>query len=275
MSTGSQADEDIYVQFIDQQPHTYGESEIGNSNSLNLEVASQIDDGSGYSSYHTTNLMGLTYALASVDQLIAHSIHHNDINVEFSGTEPLLNRQLIRQVTEYTLKQAKQKHLWVNFAVTTNANFLTSSDAQFFVKHKFEVTVNINGPKTTNDKKNATTKDKNQYYNALRGVGYLRSHRPAKLNAQVNVTPLTPGLLPLLQHMIALGFEKIEFIPQLNTLEHESEYSTKQLDRFMIEIAECSSYAKNYLPPEKRFSFRDFDALPQKKAALVGTDNLF
>lgn len=269
MSHSNPSDKDIYVQFIDQQAHTYGESEIGDSNCLQLKVANQLADNLGHGSYHTVKLMSLTYALASIDQLIAHSIHHDDICVEFTGSEPLLNRQLIRQVTEYTLKQAKEKHLWVNFSVTTNANFLTSSDAQFFAKHKFEVTVNIIGPKTTNDKKNAATKDKNQYYNALRGVGFLRSNLPAKLNAQVNVTPLTPGLLPLLQHMIALGFEKIEFIPQLNTLEGEPEYNSKQLDRFMLEIAECTSYAKNYLPPEKSFTFRDFDALPQKKAAIA------
>ena len=267
MSDAKSADDNIYVQFIDQEPNVYGQSDLNTNKTLTLEVAKQYDDSIGHGCYHNVSLMSLTYALASIDQLIAQCLHHDDIHIEFIGSEPLLNRQLIRQVTEYATKQAKNKHLWVNLAVTTNANFLTSSDAQFFAKHKFTVNVTIEGPKTVNDKKNATTADKNQYYNALRGVGFLRSHKPFKLNTQVRVTPLTPGLLPLLQHMIALGFEQVEFIPVLTT-DNNQPFTRQQLDQFMIEIAECSSYAKTYLPPEKKFSFKDYDALPSKRAAL-------
>ena len=269
MKNTTQSEQNLYVEFVDQDPHIYGQSDLDSNKTLTLEVAKQHDSALGHGGYTNVKLMGLTYALASVDQLIAQCLNYDDIFIEFTGSEPLLNRQLIRQVTEYTSKQARQKNLWVNYCVVTNANFLTSSDAQFFAKYKFTVNVNIDGPKTVNDKKNTTTEDKNQYYNALRGVGFLRSHKPAKLNAHVKVTPVTPGLLPLMQHMFSLGFEKVEFIPELSISKNRQQYTNKQLDHFMIEIAECSSYAKTHLARGRKFSFRDFDALPQKKAALV------
>jgi len=257
-----------YVRFVDEDNVTYGQSDIGSDKRLSLNVAQKLDQSSTLGFHTNVEFMNLTFALSSVDQIISQCLEHEEITIEFVGSDPLLNRQLIRQVTDYTVKQAATKKLWVKFAIITNANLLTSNDARFFQTHKFDVTVNINGPKTINSKRNTTTNEKAQYYNALRGVGFLRSHQPNRLDAKVTVTPHTPVLLPLLQHMMSLGFESVEFIPVLVSSDPDYEYNAKEFDRFLIEMSECGAYARNYLPANKKFTFRDFDSVPDKRMAM-------
>lgn len=258
-----------YVRFIDEDLTTYGQSDIGLNKHLTLDIAEKIEHPSINGITTDVKLMSLTFALSSVDQIISQCLEHDEVTIEFVGNDPLLNRQLIRQVTEYSKKQAAPKNIWINFAICTNANLLTSNDARFFQQHKYNVTVRFDGPKTINSKRNTTTQEKAQYYNSLRGIGFLRSHMPNKLDAQVTVTPHSPGLLPLLQHMMSLGFESVEFIPVLVSTDPDYEFNAKEFDRFLIEMSECGAYARNHLPSGKKFSFRDFDAVPNKRLALA------
>ncbi|MCJ8272905.1 MAG: SPASM domain-containing protein, partial [Psychrosphaera sp.] len=204
-------------------------------------------------------LMPQDVAFAAVDKLIEQCPAGEDVIIGFMGGEPMLNRKLIRQVTEYTSEQARQHGAHAKFSITTNATLLSQNDAKFFAKYGFQVTVSLDGPKEVNDKLRPNAKGGSSYDALVRGIKWLRQHPPGHLSGRITVTPQTPRLLPLLQHVVAMGFDDVGFAPVLVSPDPDFEFQADDFTRFALQMRECGAYALSQLKLGKRFAFSNFE----------------
>jgi uncharacterized protein len=65
------------------------------------------------------------------------------VNLSFLGGEPLMNRPVIRLVTEHARMITAERGVDVTFSITTNGTQLTAQDGEFFEEHGFAVTVSL------------------------------------------------------------------------------------------------------------------------------------
>jgi uncharacterized protein len=154
-------------------------------------------------------------ARLSVDRLITESEPGASLLVGFMGGEPLLNRNLLREIVPYATERGNATGHPVRFSITTNATLITPEDAQLFSAYPFAVQISIDGTRMTNDRQRPMRDGGGSYRHILRGLELLLRGRPRQLSARMTVAHDSPELLPALQHLIGLGFDDVGFAPVL------------------------------------------------------------
>jgi len=71
--------------------------------------------------------------------------------VSFWGGEPLLNWEVIQQITEYTEAVSKNTLPKIQFNIVTNGSLLNNHIISFMKKHKFTIRLSLDGLKKEND----------------------------------------------------------------------------------------------------------------------------
>ena len=107
-----------------------------------------------FEGYRSHNNRSMTFEIAqkAVSQHL-HSFQQNGRGgVSFYGGEPLLEFELIKQVVDYTEKEANLLGKEIVFTITTNGTLLDDEKIHFFVKHNFVVLISIDGPKESHDR---------------------------------------------------------------------------------------------------------------------------
>ncbi len=258
-------------QFLTQQTQTLGEA-IGqqpaiakNVRAISLNVAQSCNLACRYCYADEGRFGGSgkqmteTVARQTVDHLLAQANRGDSVVIGFMGGEPLLNRKLIHKLTHYAQQQAKARNIRCNFSITTNATLLNEADAKLFSDYGFQVTVSLDGPPEINDHLRPAVKDKGSYTSALQGIQWLRKHKPAHLSGRITVTPQTPELLPILKHMLGLGFDDVGFSPVLSSPDPHYAFNSDDFDHFLQQMRECGVYSLAQLKQGKRFPFSNFE----------------
>lgn len=99
---------------------------------------------------HANNKMTFDTAKKAIDFLFAHSIDEENINIGFYGGEPLLEFELIKKSVEYAEIKCDGKRL--TFTITTNGSLLNDEIISYFIAHKVDVMISLDGPKEIHDK---------------------------------------------------------------------------------------------------------------------------
>lgn len=202
-------------------------------------------------------------AKAAVDKLIAEnqqsSNPHRDIIIGFMGGEPLINRKLLRSITTYAIEKSRVANLKAKFSVTTNATLLNEADAKWFHQHQFQVTVSVDGPKELNDALRPARGELSSYDQLCQGLKWLKAYPPGHLSGRITVTPQMTDLLPILQHVIAMGFDDVGFAPVLVSPAPDYAFSKGDFQQFLSQMILCGEYAKSQLMQNKRFPFSNFE----------------
>ncbi|MEQ8967716.1 MAG: radical SAM protein [Azospirillaceae bacterium] len=210
-------------------------------------------------------LMGLDVAKASIDRLIAESEPGGRITVGFMGGEPLVNRPLVHAATAYAREAAAKAGRRVRFSLTTNATLIEPDDARLFAENDFAVSVSVDGPRALNDRLRPMRSDAgpgpaSSYDRMVRGIEVLNRHgRPAHLSARITVTPRTGRLLPVLEHVLGLGFDDAGFAAVLVSPDPSLAFGPAEFDTFLGHMAECGEAAKAALMAGRRFPFTNFE----------------
>ena len=111
----------------------------------NLRCEYCIYSGNYDTRKHSNNRMSFEIAKKSIDFLIEHSKKRNKIYIGFYGGEPLLEFSLIKKCIEYIEKVAVGKE--IGYVMTTNATLFTDEIIDYIVKHKFKLTISVDGPR--------------------------------------------------------------------------------------------------------------------------------
>jgi uncharacterized protein len=205
------------------------------------------------------SLMSAEVAEASVERLLADSDPGSDIVIGFMGGEPMLNPKVIHSTTLYAARRAREDGRRPRFSLTTNATRISAADAALFAEHEFSVSVSIDGPQQLNDKLRPTRSGGGSYDAMMAGIAALAAAPPGHLSARITVTPSSGRLLPILEHVLGLGFNDAGFAPVVASPNGQGQMSKEQMKGFLESMIECGQAASNALQEGRRFPFTNFE----------------
>lgn len=233
--------------------------------SLSLNVAQSCNLGCQYCYADAGKFGGQAQFMATevaeqgVERLLMEAEPGVDLVVGFMGGEPLLNRQLIHHITRYASQRGQETGHQVKFSLTTNATLIKPEDVALFAAYRFNVTVSIDGPRWLHDQLRPTPQGKGSYDAVLRGIEQLKAQPPGHLSARITVTPQTGQLLPILRHVLSLGFDDAGFAPVLVSPNPDYAFGTEDFKQFLEEMIACGQVCQEYLLAGKRFPFTNFE----------------
>ena len=151
----------------------------------------------------------------SIDRLLQQADPAAPVTIGFIGGEPFVNRKLIHQAVQYSSAVAAQRKLDLRYSVTTNGTLLRDADHDLIRKHRFAVTISIDGDRTVQNRNRPLTTGRRDSFQELVEHCQPLISRPgqAKLCARATVNAMSMDLLASFQSILALGFTDIGFSP--------------------------------------------------------------
>lgn len=200
--------------------------------------------------------MPLDVALRSVDLLLCDAAPGERFNVAFLGGEPLVNRPVLRAATEHAFTLAAARGAIVTFSITTNGTLLREEDAEFFERHRFAVTVSVDGIGETHDRLRPTKGGRGSFDELVRRVRPLLAwQRAMQVSARVTVTPRNLELRETLDALIALGFHSVGFSPMLRAPSGNEEMTLDDLETMLDGMIACGEQFERAVAAGRRYPF--------------------
>lgn len=198
-------------------------------------------------------------ARAAVDRLIAESEPGAALTVGFMGGEPLLHRELVHDTARYAAAAARDSGRSCSFSLTTNGTLLDEGDAELFAELAFSVAVSIDGDRRTHDAERPMADGSGSYERLLAGLAVMeRQGRPRNLSARVTVTAKSGELLPILDHLIGLGFDEVGFAAVLVSPDPALCLGAEDFPRFLAHMIACGEKALSELRAGRVYPFGNF-----------------
>jgi uncharacterized protein len=231
--------------------------------SLSLAVAQKCNLGCTYcyaqqgSFGGTESSMSLEVAIAAVERLLEDASPGEKVSLAFLGGEPLAGRPVLRAATELAARKAASAGVEIAFALTTNATLLTEDDVEFFDRHRFSVTVSIDGVRETHDRLRPFKSGRGSYDRVIERAGLIlsRSPRRSHITARVTVTPSNLRLLETLDELIRLGFDGVLFSPMLSAPAGAGQMGSAELHEMLAQLIECGDAFESKLRQDVLYPF--------------------
>lgn len=204
-------------------------------------------------------LMTAEVARAAADRLIAESEPGARLLLGFMGGEPLVNREVLHDVTHYAAHQARTAGKIMHFSLTTNGTLISRRDVELFTAYPFTVQISIDGGKQLNDKLRPAKNGTGSYECLIDALAlFNRFGRPKHLSARVTVTPQSGALLPVLDELLELGFDEIGVAPVLVSPDPDYAFSHDDFELFLSRMVECGSKSLAEILAGRIYPFSNF-----------------
>jgi len=119
--------------------------------------------------------MPLDIARRAVDFAFSRAGRLRNVGVMFFGGEPLLHREAIEFAVEYARTTARQLGKRVSFSITTNGTMVDGEVADFLRRHRFGVTLSLDGPQEVQDSMRPLASGGSSSDLAVAGLGHLQA----------------------------------------------------------------------------------------------------
>ncbi|MGC1505269.1 MAG: radical SAM protein [Sulfitobacter sp.] len=160
--------------------------------------------------------MGWDVAKRAIDQLIEATVPGGGVKIAFMGGEPMVARDLIRNSVAYANERGAARAIQVGYSLTTNGTLISTDDAAFFARHRFAVTVSLDGGKDVNDRLRPDRAGKGSFERVAQRLAPLMERRERiSLGARVTVTPHNLDLPQVVEDIAALGFASVGVSPMI------------------------------------------------------------
>ena len=154
-------------------------------------------------------------ARAAIDRLLGEADPAAAVTVGFLGGEPFVNRRLVHRAVEYAAAEGERRGLAVRFSVTTNGTLLREEDVEMFRRHRFAVTVSVDGgPRLQNLQRPLHVQQGDSYallHEATRSL--LAAPGVAQVAARATVTRFDLNLRERFEAILSMGFPEVGFAP--------------------------------------------------------------
>jgi uncharacterized protein len=200
--------------------------------------------------------MSTKTARAAVDLLLSQAKPGERINLSFLGGEPLVNRPVLRDTTCYAANEAARRGVQIGFSITSNGTLIDESDAEFFEKYGFAVTISLDGPGATHDRLRPYKGGRGSFETVLRNIRPLLARQQRmQVSARVTVTPENLGLRETLEYFIDLGFHSVGFSPLLSAPSGQHEMQRDDLAELLDAMVDCGEEFERCTVAGKRYPF--------------------
>jgi len=122
--------------------------------SLNLTRACNLNCSYCFTNGCTQGSLSLATGRQAVDFLCSQAVKYKQpkINISYWGGEPLLEWELMKELTLYAESAAKENAITVTFGGTTNGTLLTPDKLDFLEEHKVLFMVSLDGTAKTHNR---------------------------------------------------------------------------------------------------------------------------
>ncbi len=200
--------------------------------------------------------MPLATAHAAIDRLLEETDPGESVMLAFMGGEPLVNRAVVRQATEYAAEQAAARGVRVRFRITTNATLLTAQDIDLFVDHAFAVTVSLDGVGEVHNKLRPLRGGRDSYDHILQRLApLLAAEGRHEVSARVTVTPRNLRLVETLKTFVELGFHSVGFSPMLRSPSGLGRMQGADFDALLEQMLACGQHFQRETIAGRRVPF--------------------
>ncbi|MBL8735664.1 MAG: quinohemoprotein amine dehydrogenase maturation protein [Planctomycetes bacterium] len=157
-------------------------------------------------------------ARQSIDFLLRSSGDRPQVSITFFGGETLLNFPAIRAAVEYAEAKAAPLRKRVHYSLTTNATLLTDEVVEFLVRHRFGITVSIDGDQQEQDRHRTFQRGVGSFAVIEPRIRHLLATNKAQKGRAIGArVTLTAGAAPAPQTFRflrdELGFDEVGFAP--------------------------------------------------------------
>lgn len=200
--------------------------------------------------------MEIETALAAVDLLLRDAAPGEKVNLSFLGGEPLVARAVLRAATERAAESAAHRRIPITFSITTNGTLIEESDADFFERHGFAVTVSLDGKREVHDRLRPYKGGRGSFDTVMARVApLLARQRRMQVSARVTVTPSNLALRETLDELVRLGFHSVGFSPMLSSPAGQDEMSLPDLEILLDQMVGCGLEFERRLLAGERYPF--------------------
>ena len=98
------------------------------------------------------SIMSVEVGKKAIDFVIANSGNRHNIEIDYFGGEPLMNFEVVKEITEYAREQEKIHDKNFRFTITTNGILLDEEKKKYINENMSNVVLSIDGRKETNDR---------------------------------------------------------------------------------------------------------------------------
>ena len=205
-------------------------------------------------------------ARQSVDLLINNAQPGEKVSLTYLGGEPLVNRPLLQEVTEYAAGAAASAQVGIAFSLTTNATLLKEEDAAFFNRYRFSVTISVDGTGADHDALRPFKSGAGSYQRVMANASRLLAARPRHFAARARVT-VTPGNLEvpqILASLVAMGFDGVQLSPMLSSPNGRHEMQENHLASLLNSMIACGRTFQEHLAVGKIYPFTNLINMLQR-----------
>ena len=172
----------------------------------------------------------------AIDFLISNSGDIKNLEVDFFGGEPLMNFDVVKQITAYAKEEAAKKGKRFSFTMTTNCLLLNEEARNWLNEEMDNVVLSIDGRESVHNEVRHTVSGKNAYPAIVRNSLEFRKIRGDK-KYYVRGT-FTAKNLDFTEDVIALndlGFDQISMEPVVLPEEDTMAITRLHIDRIKAE----------------------------------------
>ncbi len=98
------------------------------------------------------SIMSAEVGKKAIDFVIANSGSRKNIEIDYFGGEPLMNFEVVKEITEYAKEQEKIHDKNFRFTITTNGLLLNDDVKEYVNKNMSNIVLSLDGTKETNDR---------------------------------------------------------------------------------------------------------------------------
>ena len=184
-------------------------------------------------------------ARQSIDFLLRSSGDRPQVSITFFGGETLLNFPAIRAATEYAEARAAAVRKRVHYSLTTNATLLTDEVVDFLTRHRFGITISIDGDQQEQDRHRTFQKGVGSFEVIAPRIRHLITTNKARSGRSIGArVTLTSGAAPVAATYRflteELGFDEVGFAPVTAGLGREYALGEKGYERLLREFGELA-----------------------------------
>lgn len=159
-------------------------------------------------------LMSFETGKRAIDFLVENSGTHRNLEVDFFGGEPLMNFEVVKEITAYARSIEKEKGKNFRFTLTTNGMNIDDEVIDFANRECYNVVLSLDGRKEVHDRFRKTVGGQGTYDIIVPKFQRLVEQRGDKeYYLRGTFTHANPDFMNDIRHMLDLGFTKLSMEP--------------------------------------------------------------
>ena len=100
------------------------------------------------------------------------------VNITFIGGEPLLEFDLIKQITPYALEAARKRNITVTWAITTNGTLINEEILSYFAQNKINMLISLDGGQKNHDRYRKTKSGEGTWQKIIDLIPLIKRYQP-------------------------------------------------------------------------------------------------